>query len=113
MKKYLVLIIALGLSLGLIITGCSAKKAASSNEAIELSKTMQTVEQKAHYLIGQAKAFYGSKDFKQAVDIAQYILAYVDKDSTDAKSLLEKAKAQLTALAQQKAAELKSKLGVK
>ena len=108
---FLILVFCLGSSL--VLVGCGAKKAASSNEAIELSKTMQTVEQKANYLLGQAKTFYNSKDFQQAVNVAQYVLSYVDKNSTEAQSLLEKAKAQLTALAQQKAAELKSKFGVR
>ena len=111
MRKAALLIFVFYLFSNLVLVGCGTKKAASSNEAIQLSKTMQTVEQKVNYLIGQAKAFYSSKNFQQTVDIAQYVLAYLDKKSTEAKNLLEKAKAELTALAQQKAQELKSKLG--
>jgi len=112
-KRVAIWVLAFCLFSGLLLLGCGAKKSASSNEAIQLSKTLQTAQQKVDYLVGQAKAFYNSKDFQQAVDIAQYVLAYVDKNSTQAKSLLEKAKEQLTALAQQKAAELKSKFGVR
>ncbi len=42
--------------------------------------------------------------------MAQYVLTYVDKNSQDAQSLIEKAKNQLAALAQKKADELKSKM---
>jgi hypothetical protein len=90
--------------------GCSGKKAASVSEAIQASKAMQTVQQKLDYLTGQAKAFYSSKDFQQTVDVAQFILAYVDKNSQEARNLIEKAKSELTALAQKKAEELKGKI---
>lgn len=113
MRSAAFLVLVLCLFGSLVLAGCGAKKAASGNEAIEVSKTLQTVQQKTDYLIGQAKAFYNSKDFQQAVNIAQYILSYVDKNSTEAQSLLEKAKAQLAALAQQKAQELTNKLGVR
>jgi hypothetical protein len=81
------------------LTGCGAKKAESSKEAIDMAKTMETAQEKANYLIGQAKAFYNSKEFQDAVDVAQYVLRYVDKDSQQAKDLVEKAKAQLTSAA--------------
>jgi len=111
MRKVVILGLVFCLSLGLLLVGCGAKKAASSSEAIEISKSMQTVQQKVDYLIGQTQAFYNSKEFQKAIDITQYVLAYVDKNSTQAKSLLEKAKAELTALARKKAEELKSKIG--
>ena len=102
------IIVAIGISL--LLFGCAGKKAASSSEAIEKSKTMQTIQEKANYLFGQAKAFYASKEFQQAIDIAQHVLAYVDSNSTEAKNLIEKAKDQLAALAQKKADELKNKI---
>ena len=80
--------------------GCGAQKAESSRTAIDTTKAMQTVQEKTDYLISQAKAFYNSKDFQGAVDIAQHILKYLDKDSQAAKDLLAKAKDQLTAQAQ-------------
>jgi len=97
MTRLLTIILVGCLVLGLGISGCAQKKAASSTEAIEISKSMETVEQKANYLIGQAKAFYNSRNFQEAVDIAQYVLRAVDKDSQEAKSLLEKAKEALVA----------------
>jgi hypothetical protein len=97
-------------AVGVSLCGCT-KKAASSTEAIEASKALQSAGQKVDYLINQAKAFYNSKDFQQAIDISQYILAYVDKNSTEAKSLLEKAKADLSAMGQKKLDELKGKIG--
>jgi hypothetical protein len=111
MKKVFVVLAVTGIALSLI-AGC-AQKAASSKDAIETSKTMQTIQQKADYLVGQANAFYNSKDFQQAIDIAQYVLANVDKDSVKAKDLIEKAKAELAKLGQQKLDEMKSKIGIK
>jgi hypothetical protein len=93
-RSFLVFSLVCLLSLG-FVSGCSSNKASSSAEAISLSKAMETTQEKGEYLIGQAKAFYNSKDFQGAVDIAQHILKYVDKDSQEAKNLLEKAKEQL------------------
>ncbi len=111
MRKLAAVLVVAGIFVSLV-AGCT-QKAASSKDAIENSKTMQTVQQKADYLIGQAKAFYNSKDFQQAVDIAQYVLSNVDKDSVQAKDLIEKAKAELAKIGQQKLDEMKSKIGIK
>jgi hypothetical protein len=81
------------------ILGCGAQKAESGRAAIDIAKTMQTVQEKTNYLISQAKVFYNSKDFQSAVDIAQHVLVYLDKDSQAARDILEKAKEQLQARA--------------
>jgi len=93
------------------IWACGPKKVASSNAAIEASKVIKDAKEKADYLISQAKAFYNSKQFEETIKIAQYVLSYVDNNSEQAKSLVEKAKAQLQAMAEQKVNELKGKLG--
>jgi outer membrane PBP1 activator LpoA protein len=115
MRKDLSIIVVFCLVLGLGLVGCAQQKAASSGEAIEASKSMETVEQKVDYLVGQAKVFYNSKDFQQAVDVAQYILRSLDKDSQEAKNLLEKAKEALVAKAQEAVGtateDVKKKLG--
>jgi hypothetical protein len=111
MRKFLFLAIVAGLVCGISFVGCT-KKAASSQEAIESSKTMQDVKQQASYLMGQANAFYNSKNFQEAVNIAQYVLSYLDKNSQEAQSLLDKAKEQIKALGAQKIDALKGKLGV-
>ena len=104
-----VMVVCLLLSFGVL--GCGQQKAGSSREAIDAAKIMQTAEEKSDYLVSQAKAFYSSKDFQQAVDVAQYVLSYVDKDSQAAKDLLEKAKNALTAAAKAKLGEAKKGLG--
>ena len=86
--------------IGLAVSGCGAKKEASSGAAIDYAKTLETTQQQVDYLVGQAKAFYNSKEFQGAVDIAQYILAYLDADNAQAEDLLNKAKEQLQAAAQ-------------
>ena len=101
MKNMFSIIAVCTLVLGLVFAGCGEKKAASSNEAIEASKSMETVQQKVDYLVGQAEVFYNSKEFQGTVDIAQYILRYLDKDSQEATSLLERAKQALVAKAQE------------
>ena len=109
MKKSFITIMALGLFFGLILTGCGAKKAESGSDAIKTAKTMETAQEKADYLVGQAKAFYNSKEFQDAVDVAQYILRYVDRDSQAAKDLLQKAKDALTAQAKSAVEDAKKK----
>ena len=90
--------------------GC-AKKAASSQEAIQNSQSMQTTQQKVDYLTQQGNAFINSKEYQQAMDVAQHILTNLDKNSQAAKDILEKAKADLAAAAQKAASDVKNSLG--
>jgi hypothetical protein len=93
----------------LLSAGC-AEKVASVNETIQNSQSFKTVQEKANYLIQQAQAFYSSKNFKQAVDTAQYVLSNLDKNSQPAKDLIAKAKAQLQAAAQKAMGDASNKL---
>jgi len=115
MRKNLMLFAVCCLALSLGVTGCGRQKAASSGEAIEASRAMQTVEQKVDYLVGQAEAFYNSKEYQEAVTTAQYVLNSLDQNSQEAKDLLLKAKEALVARAQEAvgaAAEgMKNKIG--
>jgi hypothetical protein len=95
MRTLFVMLLVVVLGMGVMLAGCGPQKEASSQAAIEKSKSMATVEEKADYLIKQAETFMNSKDFQQAVEVAQYVLAEVDKESVKAKDLLEKAKAEL------------------
>ena len=108
LKKILATLILLAVTVGMV--GCGPKSS-SSQEAIETAKTMETVEEKVNFLMGEANAFYNSKEFQQAIDIAQYILRYVDNDSQEAKNLIEKAKKALADAAQGAVEDVKSKLG--
>jgi hypothetical protein len=110
MRRILIFAALLSLSCSLILIGCGEKKAVSSRKAIDVAKSMETVSQKTDYLIGQAKAFYNSKEFREAIDITQYILRYVDKDSQVAKDLLEKAKDALTSAAESTVEDVKRRL---
>ena len=93
--------LAFSLVLGLALYGCGgAPKAESSRQAIDVAKTMQDAQEKVNYLIGQAKAFYNSKEFQDAVNTAQYVIQHLDKESSAAKNLLDKAKKALAEQAQ-------------
>ena len=70
MKRALVFAAVICLAVSLTLIGCGAPKAESSREAIKTADTMETVQGKTDYLIGQAKAFYNSKEFQGAVDMA-------------------------------------------
>jgi len=111
MKNLIVLTLVVAVSLSLTLTGCGAKKAESSKEAITQAKAMETTEEKAAYLISQAKAFYNSKEFQGSVDIAQYVLRYVDRDSEAARDLLDKAKDALAEEMKKAASEAKTNFG--
>lgn len=99
-KKLFSLAISLFL-FSFIFSGCGPQKAESSREAIDVAKAMETTQEQLNYLISQAKAFYNSKEFQGAVDIAQYIIRHVDSNSDEAKSILEKARDALTSAARE------------
>ncbi|MFH1413398.1 MAG: hypothetical protein ABIG56_00930 [Candidatus Omnitrophota bacterium] len=107
-----VLILTLCLFSSFVLFACApVEKAATSLEAIEKSKTMEKVQEKTRYLISQTKAFYNAKEFQRAIDVAQYVLIAVDKESSEAQKIIEKAKAQLKAAAENVAGNVKQKLG--
>jgi hypothetical protein len=111
MRRVLSVFLAVILMCSLSLVGCGQKKAESSSAAIDIAKTMETAEQKAQYLVGQAKTFYNSKEFQGAVDIAQYILRYIDQDSQEAKALLDKAKTALESAAKSAMEDAKKSFG--
>lgn len=97
---------------GFMASGCSQQpKSQNSSEAINTAKAMKTVQEQADYLVQQAKGFYNSKQFQDAVATAQYVLQNVDKNSQEAKNLLEKAKADIEAAAKKAVEDVKGKLG--
>lgn len=96
----------------LALVGCGAEKTTSAKEAIEIAKSMETVEEKITYLIQQAETFYDSEQFQQAIDTAQYVLQYLDEDSQAAKNLIEKAKSALAAAAKEAVEDVEKKVEV-
>ncbi|MFC1514794.1 hypothetical protein ACFL5X_02725 [Candidatus Omnitrophota bacterium] len=100
MTRQLLLVVILGLCVSFFSLACGPKKEGSSAEAISVAKTMETAQEQTDYLIGQAKAFYSSQQFQDAVETAQYVLRYLDSDSAAAKDLIEKAKEAITQQAQ-------------
>jgi len=100
MRKVVALFAIACLAISFTAAGCGAKKAESSRAAIDEAKAMETTKEKVDYLVGQAKSFYSSDQFQDVIDIAQYVLTYLDKDSAAAKDLITKAKEQLQAKAQ-------------
>ena len=94
-----------------MIAGCG-QKAASSSEAIQHAQTLKTPQQQADYLVTQAQSFLNSKQYQEAIQSAQYVLAKIDVNSQAARDLLEKAKTQLAGDAQGAVSDAKKKLGL-
>jgi predicted RNA-binding protein with EMAP domain len=111
MKYFIYVFFVCGLVAGLLLNGCGAKKEASGGAAIEIAKTMDTEEQKIDYLMGQAEAFYKADQFQDTVTIAQYILQNLDKDSAEARDMLNKATDEMRAMMQKSAESIKKSLG--
>ena len=109
MKKLLTVAVVMCVGAGLVLTGCE-KKAATGTEAISKSDTLKTVDEKVKYLVGRANAFVNSKQYDQAIVVAQYILNNLKKDSAEAKSIIQKAAEQLKAEASKAVNDLKTKL---
>lgn len=111
MEKLTVLMVIICLIFSIGVLGCGQQKASSVSEVIKTSETMPTVKAKVDYLVGQANAFYNSKEYQQVADIANYILSKVDQNSQDARSLLEKAKTALSAAAKNAVSDVTKGLG--
>jgi predicted ATP-dependent endonuclease of OLD family len=110
MRKIAILGLILCMSSGLLFFAGCAQKSGSVSEAIQNSQALQSIKEKADYLVKQAQAFYNSKEYQQAIEVAQYILGKLDSNSQQAKSLIENAKAQLQAAAQKAAGDVTNKL---
>ena len=111
MRKYTAASFVCLLAAALLLVSCNRKPAVSSGkEAVKASESMPSVEEKVGYLTAQAEAFYNSKEFQQAIDIAQHVLRNLDKDSAEAKSLLERASQALKQAAGEAVGEAKKKL---
>lgn len=110
-NRYAVLVTVVCL-LAAAVSGCAQKpQSASSTDAIQQANQLETVEAQVNYLVKEANAFINSQKFDEAVNTAKYILSNLDKESVQAKSILEKAQAELKKLAEAKAEELKGSLG--
>lgn len=110
MKKILFVSLALCFLVGMLVNAGCTKAASSANEAIQSAQALPTIKEKTDYLVKQAEAFYNSKEFQQAIQVAQYVLSNLDQNSQPAQSLIEKAKVQLQAAAQKAITDASNKL---
>ena len=112
MKKFLSLAVGVSLFLSFGFMGCSqGPKAANSQEAITNSKSLKTVDEQVKYLVGQANSFVNSQNFDQAINTAKYILSNVDKNSVEARKILDNATAEMKKAATGALNDMKNKLG--
>lgn len=111
MKHWGVMLLVVSIATVSLLAGCGPKKADSPSQALQAAKALKTADEQINYLIGQANAFYSSKEYKQSIEIAQYVLRELDKNSSQAKAIIEKAKAQLESAAKSAAGDLQKNLG--
>jgi len=111
MKRFLVSSVILCMAVSVALAGCGPKRAETSQEAIRNTETMKTPEQKTDYLLKQANLFLKEKDFKEVIDISQYVLWKIDGNSEEAKKIMRKAQDAMAVEAQKAAEELKKKFG--
>ncbi len=97
-------------ALSLAVAGCAqGPESASSQDAISTAKTMESVDAQVQYLVDEAHGFVNSEQYQQAADTAQYVLANLDSQSQEAKSVLEQARQKLQQKAEAKVDETASK----
>ncbi len=90
MRRFLVIVIMLCLAAGFTVIGCGPKKAATSLEAINISKTLAPVDKKTKYLLSQAWGFLNSGKLRDAINTSQYVIRNLDKNSSEAQRILRK-----------------------
>ena len=94
------------------VSGCAQQpKSENASGAIEQAKALESVEAQVNYLVKEANAFISSEKFDEAINTAKYILSELDKESVQAKGIIEKAQAELKKLAAAKLDEAKGALG--
>ena len=102
MRKVLLLILAGILICSVAVTGCAQKKAESSKEAINTAKAMDSAEKQMKYLESQANAFLKAKEYTDAVELSNYVLRNLDKESKKAREILDQATKEMRALFEDK-----------
>jgi hypothetical protein len=91
--------------------GCAKKPtAANSSDAINQSQNLQTAEEKANYLVDQARGFITTKQYDEAMKTAQYVLSNVKQDSQEARNVLQKAADEMKANLQKSAAGMQDEV---
>ena len=109
--------LVLSMALSLLTLGCAQEaqqpKPENSQQAIQNSKGINSVEEQVKYLMREANTFVNSEKFDEAVALAQYILSELDQNSQEAKSILKQAEEKLKALAAQKLQEMGKDLDMK
>ncbi|MFH1856991.1 MAG: hypothetical protein ABH836_07225 [Candidatus Omnitrophota bacterium] len=112
MKKWIRVVAACYFMLIIGLAGCSkAPKTGSATEAIQQAQQLNTMQEKAQYLINEANAFLQSHKFDEAVNTAKYVLSELDRNSQQAKSILEKAMAELKKASEEKMNQMKKGMG--
>lgn len=99
------------------VTGQQAMAAASqlftdAKAAIAASASKPTVKEKTDFLVAQAQGFMNTKNYQEAATVVNYVLSKLDANSPQAKSILDQAKAQLSAKMQGAMSNAMNKLGV-
>jgi hypothetical protein len=82
----------------------------SVSEVINESRSLETVNKQLDYLIQEARDFYNSKEYKEALELAEYILTYLDQHSEQALDLIEKIKNHLSDITASTAEDIKKML---
>lgn len=92
----IILIILLGI-LTAILTGPGPVSSdeeeiiTSSEDAILYLKSLESNEEKVLYLVDLGQEFMKQEKYKDAREVAQYVLEHLDQNSVEAKDLLEEA----------------------
>jgi hypothetical protein len=108
MKRIVIFIFFLFLTISII--GCEERKMPSVSEVINESRSLETVNKQLDYLIQEARDFYNSKEYKEALELAEYILTYLDQHSEQALDLIEKIKNHLSDITASTAEDIKKML---
>ena len=90
MRKLVTIMMVFCLLTGIALTGCGTRKAATSQDAIKISQTIEGKDKQEEYLLVQAQAFVDAKDFKGGLNLARYTLTAVNRDSKAAREMIRK-----------------------
>ena len=93
--------------------GCGSRtvpSAKTSSEAIEIANLQSNTEKQVDYLVKQAEQFLDDDNYDEAINVANYVISHLDKDSQQAQEIMAQASIEMEQVTQQALEEARKQI---